>query len=85
MLAQPTLSNDALRGAVVVARPLVVDDQYVTRRQGAEHYGVSERQIDRWIRAGRLKAYRVGTRSVRIRLSDLLEIESEIPARVVTD
>lgn len=55
-----------------------------TDRQGAAAYlMVSPRTVDRYVDDGRLRAYRLGTRQVRIRTADLRAlVEAEpIPAR----
>lgn len=54
-------------------------NQKVTRRVAADYLGVSERTIDRYIETGRLPAYRLGVRSIRIRIADLDALEARIP------
>lgn len=44
--------------------------RFATRREAAERLRVTERTIDRWTRAGRLKTVRVG-RLVRYELTDI--------------
>lgn len=53
----------------------------VTRQEAARHYGVTVRTLDRWIDAGRVPAYRVGDRMVRVRVDDLDGALERIPAR----
>jgi excisionase family DNA binding protein len=47
----------------------------------ADHYGVSRQTVRRWIASGRITAYRVGPRLIRV---DLDEIEAEIIHTVPT-
>lgn len=47
----------------------------VSIQQAAETFGMSEKTIRRWISAGRLKAYRVGTRMIRVDRDSLLAIQ----------
>jgi len=48
--------------------------QFVTRAQAAEITCASEQTIDKWIRSGKLPAFRPGgARKVLIRLEDLLK------------
>ena len=47
----------------------------------AEHYGVSRQTIRRWISRGKIHAYRVGPRLIRV---DLDEIEAKIIHTVPT-
>jgi excisionase family DNA binding protein len=49
---------------------IAVNDRIYCRREASDYLRVSEKSIDRWMRAGRLKSYRIG-RSVRFRKSDL--------------
>ena len=47
----------------------------------ADHYGVSRQTVRRWIASGRITAYLVGPRLIRV---DLDEIEAEIIHTVPT-
>ena len=47
----------------------------------ADHYGVSQQTVRRWIASGKITAQRVGPRLIRI---DLDEIESKIIHAVPT-
>lgn len=51
----------------------------LTLKQAAEWYGVSERTLRRRISEGRLRAYRVGPRSIRVSVEDLDELARRIP------
>lgn len=51
----------------------------VSIQSAAEHYGVSERTVRRWIAEGRLTAYRVGPRLIRVDLSEPVALERKIP------
>lgn len=54
---------------------------YVSLRQAADYLGYeSERTIRRMIAEGHLRAYRVGTKTVRIKVSDLDKAMQPIPA-----
>jgi excisionase family DNA binding protein len=35
--------------------------EFLTRKQVAKYFSVSERTIDRWINSGNLKGYKLGT------------------------
>jgi excisionase family DNA binding protein len=47
----------------------------------ADHYGVSRQTVRRWIASGKITAYRVGPRLIRV---DLEEIEARIIHTVPT-
>ena len=47
----------------------------------ADHYGVSRQTVRRWIASGKITAYRVGPRLIRV---DLEEIEARIIHAVPT-
>jgi len=60
-----------------IAKSLPVDpDRLYTRRDAANHFSVSIRTIDRWIRSRRLGAVRKG-RSVRILGRSLKQVDRE--------
>ena len=62
----------------------VVEDS-VTVSQAAAHFGVSQQTIWRWIDQGRLPAFRVGPKRVRIRRDDLARVIAPVvPAGTVT-
>lgn len=44
---------------------------FISPYEAAGYIGVTRRTVDRWISTGRLRAYRVGSRTVRIRVTDL--------------
>jgi excisionase family DNA binding protein len=48
--------------------------------EGADYHGVSTRTIRRWIATGRLPAYRVGDKLLRIDPADLDRISRRVPA-----
>lgn len=52
-----------------------------TQREVAELWGVSERTVRSWIAEGRVPAYRVGTRALRL---DLDEVEAALMRPVRT-
>lgn len=47
------------------------DPDLLTKAEAAELLGVSPATISRWLKEGRLPAYRLGPRAVRIRRADL--------------
>lgn len=49
-----------------------------TPEQAAVEVGVTRRTIDRWIRSGHLKAYRVGPKLIRIPAAELDRLRREI-------
>jgi excisionase family DNA binding protein len=60
------------------------DDRLVSIAEAAEYLGVNVRSIRNMLTDGRLKAYKLGPRIVRIRLSDIdaaLEPYTEAGAR----
>ena len=46
----------------------------LTKRESAAMLRCDEKTIERYIAAGRLRAYRLGNRSIRIKRSDLLAL-----------
>jgi excisionase family DNA binding protein len=56
-----------------LARQIVLQslEELLTVQQSAEVLGCSEATIRNWIREGRLRAYRVGPRFLRIKANDL--------------
>lgn len=55
---------------------------YVSLAQAADHVGVSERTIRRWIADGRLAGYRVGPRLVRVDRAELEALFWAIPTAI---
>lgn len=55
------------------------DTKYLTLSQAADRYGVSVRTLRRRIAEGRLPAYRVGPRSIRVAEADLARLARPIP------
>lgn len=53
--------------------------KYLTLAEAAEWYGVSERTLRRRIAEGRLPAYRVGPRSIRVKAEDVEALAQPIP------
>ena len=51
-----------------------------TIAKAASHYEVTTRTVYRWIREGKLPAYRVGGRLLRIDLDDLDQLAQPVPA-----
>jgi excisionase family DNA binding protein len=49
-----------------------------TMRQVAEEYGLSERTIRRYIAEGRIKAYRIGKRCIRIERDSLRALQTPV-------
>jgi excisionase family DNA binding protein len=57
-----------------------VERKNITLKQAAQWYGVSERTLRRRIAEGRLRAYRVGPRSIRVSVEDLEALARRIPS-----
>lgn len=57
----------------------VVQHRYLTLAKAAEWYGVSTRTLRRRISEGKLKAYKVGPRSIRVRAADVAALAKVIP------
>jgi len=53
---------------------------YLTVAQVAESVGVTERAVRGWIAEGRLRAFRVAGRIVRVKASDVAELFEPIAA-----
>ncbi len=58
----------------------VVTSQWLTLAQAAEILGVCTRTIRRRISAGDLPAYKIGRKTIRIKIADLDRISQRIPA-----
>jgi len=54
--------------------------QNLTLKAAAAWYGVSERTLRRRIAEGRLPAYRVGPRSIRVSAEDVAALAKRIPS-----
>jgi excisionase family DNA binding protein len=54
----------------------------LTLKEAAAWYGVSERTLRRRIAEGRLRAYRVGPRSIRVTAEDVEALATRIPTTV---
>ena len=57
------------------------DTKYYTVREAADALRVSVPTVWRWLRSGRLKAYRVGSRSTRIERADLDKMIQPVDTR----
>ena len=53
--------------------------RHLTLKEAADWYGVSERTLRRRIAEGRLPAYRVGPRSIRVTAEDVAALAQPIP------
>ena len=53
--------------------------KYLTLAEAAEMYGVSERTLRRRISEGRLPAYRIGPRAIRVSVADVENLARRIP------
>jgi excisionase family DNA binding protein len=51
----------------------------LTIQQAADEYGLSDKTIRRWIAQGRLRAYRVGPRAIRVDKDSLLNAVRPMP------
>lgn len=54
-------------------------DQWLTLNQAAVYASCSVRTLRRWVSIGELRAYRLNTKSVRVRRSDVDALLHEIP------
>lgn len=61
----------------------VVQQRYLSLKEAADWYGVSERTLRRRVSEGRLRAYRVGPRSIRVRSTDVAALAEQIPTTQV--
>jgi len=50
----------------------------LTKQETAQSLGVSEKTVERWIAEGRLDAYRIGPRLVRVRRESLEKLKQPI-------
>ena len=57
----------------------MVEDLYLSRTEAARRMGCSKATIDRRIADGRLPAYRVGDRLLRIRATDVEKLAKPVP------
>ena len=57
------------------------DTEYYTVREAAEALRVSVPTVWRWVRQGRLNAHRIGSRSIRIRRTDLDKMIQPVTTR----
>lgn len=56
------------------------DEDYVTVAEAARRLHVSHPTVWRWIKSGRLAAYRVGPKSIRIKAADLARLVQPVVA-----
>ena len=56
-----------------------VENRHMKLSEAADWYGVSERTLRRRIAEGKLPAYRVGPRSIRVRAEDVAALATRIP------
>jgi len=59
---------------------VTLERRYASLAQAADWYGMSQRSLRRMIAEGELRAYRVGKRQIRIRVSDLDALAKPIPS-----
>ena len=62
-----------------MARCITEATDYLSVREAADRCDLSEKTIRRYIAAGKLPAFRVGPRNVRIRVGDLDAFARPIP------
>jgi excisionase family DNA binding protein len=53
-------------------------DAWLSVREASRYLGVSESTVWRWIKQGRVKAYRIGPRRVRLKESDVAALISPV-------
>jgi excisionase family DNA binding protein len=56
-----------------------MSSEYLTVRQAAQQLGVSRSTVWRWIEQGRLAAFRMGGRTIRLRGADVAALPERIP------
>jgi excisionase family DNA binding protein len=56
-----------------------IEKRHLTLREAADWYGVSERTLRRRIAEGKLPAFRVGPRSIRVTAEDVAALAQPIP------
>jgi excisionase family DNA binding protein len=56
-----------------------IAEPFVTKRAVAEHLAMTPRDVDGWMKDGSIPFYKVGSKSVRFRLS---EVEAALLARI---
>lgn len=61
-------------------RARAVERKNMTLKEAADWYGVSERTLRRRIAEGKLRAYRVGPRTIRVSVEDLDALAVRIPS-----
>jgi hypothetical protein len=52
-----------------------VAPMYLSRREAAEHFGVTVKTIERWEAAGLLEARRIGPRVIRITWASIVALD----------
>lgn len=57
----------------------IVTNRHMKLSEAADWYGVSERTLRRRIADGKLPAFRVGPRSIRVRAEDVAALAEPIP------
>lgn len=62
------------------AKASPVERKNMNLKDAADWYGVSERTLRRRIAEGKLRAYRVGPRSIRVSVEDLDALARRIPS-----
>ena len=58
------------------------DRRWISLSEAADYCGLNEISIRRYIAAGKLRAYRVGSKSIRLELSEVDALFTLIPAVV---
>lgn len=62
----------------MLSRPTAGHDPRLSVSETAAYLNVNRRTVERLIDSGELRAYRLGQRTIRIRLSDIERLEREI-------
>ena len=62
-----------------------IGKKHLTLREAGEWYGLSERTLRRRIAEGKLPAFRVGPRSIRVTAEDVAALAQPIPTAGVVD
>lgn len=65
------------------AQPTTPWSRYVSLKHGAAYLSITEQSLRRYIAAGRIPAYRLGSRSLRVRREDLDALLERVPTAAV--
>ena len=73
-----------MKGAFFMTNtPVVQDRRWVSLSDAADYCGMNERSLRRFVQAGKLKAYRVGSKTIRLDLNEVDAMFSLIPTAAI--